>query len=104
MRSLRITGLGLALLALAAGALVAMVAVDRLVVPGGVALAVVLLLLASDGNMLRAVDGLAGQRRLEEQPGPRQRRFGRAAPPVSAEVDDEAWRRERERRGRPGGG
>ena len=75
VRSVRITGLGLALLGLAAAAIVAMLTVDRLVVPGGVVLGLVLLLLAGDGTMLRAVDGLTGQHRVEEQPGPRRPRF-----------------------------
>lgn len=101
VRSVRITGLGLVLVAVAAVALAAMLTVDRLVVPGGVVLGLVLLMVAGDGTMLRAVDGLAGQHRVEEQPGPRRPRFRREAPPASAEVDAEAWRRERERRRRP---
>lgn len=95
---MRITGLGLVLLAISALALAAMLTVDRLVVPGGVVLGLVLLLLLGDGTMLRAVDGLTGQHRVEEQPGPRRPRFRREAPPASPEVDAEAWRRERERR------
>ncbi len=98
VRSVRITGLGLVLLAISALALAAMLTVDRLVVPGGVVLGLVLLLLLGDGTMLRAVDGLTGQHRVEEQPGPRRPRFRREAPPASPEVDAEAWRRERERR------
>jgi hypothetical protein len=73
----RITGLGLVLVAITAVALVGMLTVDRLLVPGGLVLGLVLLLLAGDGTMLRAVDGLTGQHRVEEQPGPRRRRFGR---------------------------
>jgi hypothetical protein len=98
VRSVRITGLGLVLLAIAAVALAAMLTVDRLVVPGGVALGLVLLLLLGDGTMVRAVDGLTGQHRVEEHPGPRRPRFRRDVPPASPEVDAEAWRRERERR------
>jgi len=98
VRGVRVTVLGRALGVVLATCVVLMVAVEALFVPAGVVLAVVLLSACADGVMVRALDSWLGLQRPEDRPGPRRARFTGRAPPPSPEVQDEAWRRERERR------
>jgi hypothetical protein len=100
VRRLRVTVLGRVIALVVATCVVLIVVDDAFLGPAGLVLALLLLSACADGVMVRAVDSWLGLQPPGERPGPHRARFTRGAPPPSAEVQDEAWRRERERRRR----
>jgi len=97
---MRITVLGWAVVVVVATCVVLIAVDDEFLGPAGMVLGLLLLSACADGVMVRAVDSWLGLQPPDERPGPHRARFTRAAPPPSPEVQDEAWRRERERRRR----